>query len=166
LNLVLDAARRARLNAGHAPHLAQPDEGVTLMDETQPPRRLASVGAVVAGFLATAILSTATDAVMHAAGVFPAVGENMSDALFALATAYRIAWTIFGGWVTARLAPRAPMRHALILGAIGSVAATAGLVAFLAGKVGVGPVWYPVALVVTALPCVWAGGKIVERRAK
>ena len=40
------------------------------MDETHPPRRiLQSVGAVLAGFFATFILSIATDVVLHAIGV-------------------------------------------------------------------------------------------------
>ena len=44
---------------------------------------LASVGAVVAGFIVTALASVATDAVMHAAGVFPSASQLMSDSLFA-----------------------------------------------------------------------------------
>ena len=38
-----------------------------------------SIGAVLAGFLVTAGLSLATDAVMHATGVFPGWGQPMSD---------------------------------------------------------------------------------------
>jgi len=37
----------------------------------------------------------------------------MSDALFALALAYRLAITVLGGWLTARLAPDRPAGHAL-----------------------------------------------------
>ncbi len=61
------------------------------MREThQPGRVLRRVGAVLAGLLAVVILSTATDALMHATGVFPPLGQPMSDGLFLLATAYRI----------------------------------------------------------------------------
>ena len=119
---------------------------------------MASIVAVGAGFMATALLSVATDAVLHATGVFPPMPQTMSDPLFVLATAYRIVYTIVGGYVTARLAPERPMRHVLILGAIGTVAATLGCVATWNHVPSLGPHWYPVALVVTALPCVWAGG--------
>jgi hypothetical protein len=39
---------------------------------------------------------------------------------YLLALVYRTVYGILGGYVTARLAPRAPMRHALILGASAS----------------------------------------------
>jgi hypothetical protein len=81
--------------------------------------RLASAGAVAAGFLVTALASTAADAVMHAAGIFPSAPRLMSDPLFALASAYRALFTVAGGYVTARLAPDRPMRHAWILAGIG-----------------------------------------------
>ena len=55
---------------------------------------LASVGAVVAGFIVTALASTAADAVMHAARIFPSAPQLMSDSLFALAAAYRALFTV------------------------------------------------------------------------
>jgi len=117
-----------------------------------------SVGAVVAGFICTALLSVGTDAFMHARGIFPPTGVAMSDGLFLLATAYRLVFTVLGGYMTAGLAPRSPMTHVLILGAIGVLAATAGAVATWNAGPEFGPHWYPVLLVVTALPCVWVGG--------
>jgi len=134
------------------------------MSEPNPPRRvLPSIGAVLAGFIATFVLSVGTDAALHAAGVFPALGRPMADSLFVLAMAYRAVYTVAGGWVTARLAPDRPMRHALALGAIGLVAATVGMVATW-GRSELGPRWYPIAIVVMALPCVWAGARIRERQ--
>lgn len=124
-----------------------------------------SAGAVAAGFLTTAVLSVAVDAVMHATGVFPPWGHAMSDGLFAWSTLYRAAFTVLGGFVTARLAPRRPMTHVLVLGGIGIVAATAGLVATWNAGPAFGPRWYPILLVVTALPCVWTGGVIAVRSA-
>ena len=70
----------------------------------------------MAGFICTALLSVGTDAFMHARGIFPPPGEAMSDGLFALATAYRLVFTVLGGYMTAALAPRAPMTHVVILG--------------------------------------------------
>ena len=43
------------------------------------------------------------------------------------------------------------------------LAATAGAVATWNAGPAFGPHWYPLALVVTALPCVWAGGLLHER---
>ena len=100
------------------------------MDERHPPRRiLRSVGAVLAGFFATFIFSVATDVVLHATGVFPAWGQPMSTALFALATAYRTIYTVAGGYITARLAPDRPMAHVWALAIIGLIAALAGTMA-------------------------------------
>jgi hypothetical protein len=123
-------------------------------------RRLRSVGAVVAGFVSVAVLSTLVDAVMHATGVFPPTdAPPMSNALFALALAYRVVITIGGGALTARLAPSAPMRHAVILGVVGTLAGTAGSIAMWS----VGPHWYPVAIVLTALPTTTLGARLARR---
>jgi peptidoglycan/LPS O-acetylase OafA/YrhL len=119
-----------------------------------------SIWAIAAGFLAVAVLSTLMDVVMHSTGVFPPWGEPMPDGLFVVATAYRVVFTVLGGYLAARLAPQNAMKHVMILGAIGLVAATAGLIATWNQGPAFGPKWYPIALVVTALPCVWAGGKL------
>jgi peptidoglycan/LPS O-acetylase OafA/YrhL len=128
---------------------------------TEPSGLGRSIGAVVAGFLATALLSTLTDVVMHATGIFPPWGQPMSDGLFVWATVYRAAFTVLGGFITARLAPRKPITHVLVLGAVGIVAASAGALATWNLGPEFGPKWYPIMLVVTALPCVWAGGALV-----
>lgn len=134
------------------------------MNETQPPRRiLRSIGAVLAGFLACFILSIGTDVVLHAAGVFPLWGQPMSDALFVLATIYRTIYTVAAGYITARLAPNSPMKHVWILGIIGLLAAIAGTAATWDKGPEFGPKWYPLALVVLALPSVWLGGKFAQR---
>jgi hypothetical protein len=122
---------------------------------------LKSAGAVVAGFVVTAITSTAMDAVMHAAGIFPAMPSAMSDSLFALATAYRAVFTVAGGYVTARLAPDGPMRHVWILAGIGLVAGLAGVVFYYsAGGAELGPAWYAISIPLEAIPCVWLGGRL------
>ena len=90
----------------------------------------------------------------------------MSDALFVWATVYRVAFTVLGGAMTAHLAPRKPMTHVLVLGAVGIVAALAGTLATWNQGPEFGPKWYPILLVITALPCVWAGGMLVSARGK
>jgi peptidoglycan/LPS O-acetylase OafA/YrhL len=131
------------------------------ISDTQPPRRmLRSIGAVVAGLIAVIILSIGTDMVMHATKVFPPWGERMTDSLFVLATAYRCIYAVAGSYIAARLARDRPMKHALVLGVIGLAVSVVGLVATWNAGPELGPRWYPLALVVTALPCAWLGGKL------
>jgi hypothetical protein len=131
----------------------------------RPPRRpWRSTGAVLAGFLAVFVLSLGTDQVLHMLNVYPPWGQPMSGGLFAVATAYRIVYTVAGGYITARLAPHAPLRHALILGLVGLVPGIAGVMIALA-KPDLGPLWYPIALVVTGLPCAWLGGALYRQPA-
>ena len=133
----------------------------TVTNEARPRRRtVRSIVAVVVGFIAVAILSIATDAVLHAAGVFPPLGQPASDASLLLATVYRTVYTVVGGYLTAWLAPDRPMRHVWILAFIGCAAALAGAIATWNAGPAFGPHWYPVALVVLAIPSVWAGGMI------
>jgi peptidoglycan/LPS O-acetylase OafA/YrhL len=126
---------------------------------------LASAGAVAAGFIITAVASTAADAVMHATGIFPSSPRSMSDPLFALAATYRALFTVAGGYVTARLAPDRPMRHAWILAGIGLVAGLAGVVAYYTiGGAELGPAWYAISISAEAIPCVWLGGRLADSR--
>ena len=124
------------------------------------PRLLRSTGAIVVGFLSVAVLSLATDQVLHVAGVYPPWGEPMYDTgLNLLALSYRTLYTILGGYITATLAPHAPMRHVLVVAVLGSVVATAGAIAAIR-MADFGPNWYPIALAITGGPCVWLGGVI------
>jgi peptidoglycan/LPS O-acetylase OafA/YrhL len=102
---------------------------------------------------------------MHAVGIFPRAPQLMSDSLFALAAAYRALFTVAGGYVTARLAPDRPMRHAWILAGIGLVAGLAGVVAYYTiGGAELGPAWYAISIPVEAIPCVWLGGRLCASR--
>ena len=126
---------------------------------------LASASAVAAGFFVTAVASTAADAVMHAAGIFPSSPRSMSDPLFALAAAYRAFFTVAGGYITARLAPDQPLRHAWILAGIGLVAGLAGVVAYyVIGGAELGPAWYATSIPAEAIPCVWLGARLAAPR--
>lgn len=127
-------------------------------------RRGRSTGAILAGFLTTAVLSLATDQLFHVLDVYPPWGQPMHEpALNALALGYRIVYSVLGGYITARLAPHSPIRHAVILGSIGFVFATAGAIGTIT-RYDLGPDWYPIALALTALPCTWLGGRLYERR--
>ena len=123
-----------------------------------------SIGAVVAGFFAVAILSTIVDIVLHSLNFYPPWGQPMFDPTQnAVALAYRLVFNVMGGYLTARLAPHSPMKHAIILGAIGTVVGAAG--AYVGIKMNLGPAWYPVLLALSGLPCCWLGGAWYVRRA-
>jgi hypothetical protein len=131
-----------------------------------PVRILRSIGAVLAGVLLVFILSLGTDVLLHATGIFPPWFQPMSTPLWVLATAYRIVYGIAGGYLTARLAPDRPLGHALILGVVGLVLSIAGVVGTWNAGPEYGPRWYPIALVVTALPCAWLGGRLFVSKAR
>lgn len=114
-----------------------------------------SVGSVFAGIVAN-FLAVPIDAVMHAQGIFPPEGQDMADGLFALAFAYRTVLAVLGGYVTARLAPQDPMKHAMILGGIGLLLSSAGAAAMWKA----GHVWYPLALIAICVPASWAGARL------
>ena len=128
-----------------------------------PPRNLwRSTGAVLLGFFAVVILSLGTDQVLHVLKVYPPWGEPMRDpGLNLLALTYRTVYTVFGGYLAAKIAPRNPTRHALVLAVIGLVMGVLGVVA--TSGMDLGPRWYPIALAVTALPSTLLGG-VVHRR--
>ena len=122
-----------------------------------------SVWAVAAGVLVIVGVTTIVDIALHLVGVFPTMGQPLDDALSLLATGYRVVISIGGAWLTARLAPAKPMQHAMILGYVGVVLGLVGLA--VTWNLGLGPRWYPIALVVLAIPQCWAGGRLYELRA-
>lgn len=123
-----------------------------------------STGAVLAGFIAIVVLSSGADALLHALHVFPPWDVPMEGTgLFLLAFAYRAVFSTAGCYLAARLAPRNPMRHALALGVLGLVVSTAGVIATIV-KPDLGPLWYPIALVLICIPCALLGGGLYRRR--
>jgi hypothetical protein len=128
------------------------------------PRRIGrSVGAIAMGFVAVVALSLGTDQVLHMLEIYPPWGEPMYErGLLLLALGYRCVYGVLGSYIAARFAPGKPMKHAMILGGIGFVLALAGAIGAAAAKLG--PNWYPIMLVVTALPCAWVGGKLYRPR--
>jgi hypothetical protein len=124
-------------------------------------RRLRQVGAVLAGLFAIFAVTTLTDVVMHAVGLFRPVGSApMSGGLFLLAFAYRAVYDVAGSYLTARLAPDHPLRHALVLGSIGLVLSVVGAVVMW----DAGPAWYSLGIAASAIPCAWLGGGLYRRR--
>jgi len=121
-----------------------------------------SIWAVGAGVLTVIIVTTMVDIALHLVHIFPPWDQPINDTQALLASSYRLPISIAGTYLTAWLAPDRPMRHAWILGFIGFALGLIGLVA--TWNAGLGPRWYPVSLVVLAIPQCWAGGWLFERR--
>lgn len=116
---------------------------------------LKSIGAIFAGFVILVILSIVTDSILQKAGIMKT--EPFADNpvwLIIIIIAYRTVFNTFGCYLTARLSPHKPMKHAIILGTIGVVFAIVGLVVMW----HVPPRWYPITLVILTLPSAWLGG--------
>ena len=130
-----------------------------------PPRRLwRSTGAMLLGFFSVVVLSLGTDQLFHALDVYPPWGQPMYEpGLNLLALAYRCVYAVLGCYLAARLAPHAPMQHALALGLVGVVLSSLGAYVAIT-KADLGPTWYPIALVMSSLPCAWLGGVIHRSR--
>jgi hypothetical protein len=133
------------------------------MSETHSPPRIGrSIFAVIVGIVATIILSLGTDELFHLAHVYPPWGASMVgyEGTLLLATLYRTTYGVFGSYLTARLAPSRPMFHAMVLGALGFAVSVLGAAATWNAGPAFGPHWYPVALIVLAVPTAWAGAKL------
>jgi hypothetical protein len=121
-----------------------------------------SVWAIVAGFIAITALSLMVDEILHLLHVYPPWGVAMWDPkLNALALGYRLIIDTAGSYLTAKLAPYAPLRHAMIGGFIGLALSLLG--GGVAVKAGMGPLWYPVVLALSSPITAWIGGRMFVR---
>jgi hypothetical protein len=123
---------------------------------------LKSIGAVLAGIVVGIAITLCTDEVLHLAGVFPPWGQSMVgyDMALLLATFYRTVYGVAASYIVARLAPDRPMGHALVGGAFGLAVSILGAAVTWNKGPAFGPHWYPLALIVLAMPQAWAGGKL------
>ena len=118
---------------------------------------LKGIGAILAGIIFIVVSHTGTDFVLEKLGIFTPPSEGFHTTwMVVTATIYRSLYTVVGGYITAALAPEPRMRYVMILGIIGLVMGALGAIATIPLKIA--PAWYPIALAVTALPCVWLGG--------
>ena len=126
-------------------------------------RCLISFVAVVAGIAMSAAPALGMDYVL---GAFDSPRKPWRDGMFLLATAYRAIFAIMGGYVTAKFAPSSPKVHAIVLGALGTLAGIGGIAAYFANPKEMGPIWYPFAVCAIALPCAWIGAKLMPAKKK
>jgi hypothetical protein len=115
-----------------------------------------SIGAIVAGLIAVVILSIATDIVLVTADAMKIPFDKNPVWFIVVVIAYRNVYAAAGCYLTARLAPSRPMRHAMISGWIGLGLAITGAIVMKEE----GPAWYAISLIVLALPSAWLGGKL------
>ena len=139
------------------------------MSDMNPPRRIGrSILAVLAGMVVGIAITLGTDQILHLVGVFPPWGASKVgfDVPLLLATAYRTVYGVLGSYIMARLAPDRPMTHALVGGFLGLVVSIAGAAATWNKGPAFGPHWYPLALIVLAMPQAWAGGKLYQMQSR
>ena len=118
---------------------------------------LKSIGAVTTGFAVLVILSMTTDIILQKMGIMNTEPfEENPVWLILIIVAYRTAFNTLGCYLTARLSPINPMKHAIILGIICFVLAIVGLILMW----HVPPRWYPISLALLTLPAAWLGGKM------
>jgi len=127
-----------------------------------------SILAVLAGFLfigfARFILSVALLGIFP--GAFDAEGRVLGTPALLLILAQVAVVVMAGAYLTARLAARRPLEHALVLGAFGLLFNVAGTLAQWERA----PAWYHVTALALVLPVAWLGGRLrvrqIERRGR
>jgi hypothetical protein len=122
-----------------------------------------SLLAVITGFLLIATLSVGTDMVLRMAvpSLFEVDGSTTSAPILLLTIAYVGLYATLGCYLAARMAPSAPMRHALVLGVLGLAFNVAGAVSIWAQY----PVWYHVMSLLLVMVWAWLGGRMREQEA-
>jgi hypothetical protein len=118
---------------------------------------LKSIGAVLAGLVFIGVTHSTIDAILESTGVLPKGHLNVGAGLILLVIAYRAVFSFAGCYLTAKLAPKDPMKHSLILGSIGTVLSAVGAV--VTADMNIGPAWYAWGLAVSALPIAWLAGR-------
>ena len=110
---------------------------------------LKSIWACLAGMLVGAILAVLTDTILEKTGLMTTQPFDANPVwLIIIVIIYRNVYNILGSFVTARLAPFRPMKHVMIVAAIGLVATIVGTIVMW----HVPPHWYPISLIILT-PC-------------
>jgi hypothetical protein len=130
---------------------------------------LRSVLAVVTGFVVTAVASVGTDGVLML--VLPrsiTEAQPPPPGLLAGILCYCFAYAVLGAYVTAVIARRAEVRHALVLGGIALAIGIASTLPVFLGKSSEPPMpaWFLVLTLAQVLPATALGGglRALQRR--
>ena len=121
---------------------------------------LRSIAAIVLGFVLIGALAFGADAVLRSVmpSAFSPSGRVDSVPILLLMQAYVIIFAVTGCYLAARLAPRRPLAHALVLGALGLAFNVAGTIAMW----NTAPAWYHVMALALVMPAAWLGGRLRE----
>jgi hypothetical protein len=119
------------------------------------PQAVRSVVAVGAGFFATQLLALGADLLFG-----PLAGQASNVLLVRLACV--AAFEALGGYITARLAIRNPVRHALVLGLLMLVMGVLVAVFTWDGTLW----WYQISALVLTVPLTMLGGVLEAKRKK
>jgi heme A synthase len=126
-----------------------------------------SIGAVIAGYLVSAVLTGLTIAALGV--LFPVSYNPENTAWVVFNVIYGCAFAVIGGYVAARLAPARPWVHATILGLLMAVFAVitgyAVSVAPPSPEYANQPGWYYPVLAITVLPSILLGAWLYVRGA-
>jgi hypothetical protein len=115
---------------------------------------LEGIWAVLAGLILIVIISIATDLLLTKTGSMKQPFDLNSVGFIIFVIFYRSLFGTIGSYLTAKLSLNRPLFLSIIGGLIGFVIATIGAIAMWDKP----PHWYPIALIITTLPCAWLGG--------
>jgi hypothetical protein len=118
-----------------------------------------SIGVILLAFISIALLSIVTDFLLESIGLLPDPKKGLFETwAIILVLIYRGIYTIFAGFIIAKLAPAKPTLHAIILGLIGTaITIMATTNPAFADKA---PLWYGYTLAAITIPCLWLGVNI------
>lgn len=121
---------------------------------------LRSVIAIVVGFIIIAVLAIGADFALRSAmpDVFSPTGRVENTGVLLLMLGYVFVFAVAGCYLTARLAPQNPLKHALVLGVFGLVFNILGTIAMWETA----PAWFHIVALILVMPAAWLGGRLRE----
>jgi hypothetical protein len=124
---------------------------------------LKNAGAIFAGFLIAVIPTLLTDFLLEKAGIMKTKPFDANPVwMIVIVIIYRSIYNITGSYFTAKLASGRPLRLAMTAGFIGLTLSIIGTIV----NWNIPPHWYPITLIVLALPSAWIGGTSYESKLK
>jgi hypothetical protein len=123
------------------------------------------LGAIMTALVFIIVTHNGTDLILEKLGVFtPPTVRFDTPWMLVTAIVYRNLFLVVAGYLAAAIAPEPKMGWVVALAVIGTLLGVAGV--FVAISYDLGPVWYPIALVLLGFPCVWVGGMHRTRTVK
>ena len=119
---------------------------------------LRSILAIIAGSVAWMVTALGMDAVLMALApqFFDGNGKVESLPLLLFMMAYSLSFSVLGGYVTAFVAKRKELQHALALGMLQFAMGLAATVKFF----DTAPLWYHVLFLTLLIPAILIGGRL------